>query len=572
MGKRREKIKPSWSHLDWIQERKGRVGAGVRHRKNSAAVGPRFKKLQSEALEQKLFSEFSCIEELQELPNGFTKIRSKNLDIIFKRDFYKKKMIMTSSGFFYDGDSSSCQPSAVFDQLDLDEIPEFRPREGSFNTSLGNDSGYSSSFQESQPPPPPQYLPQPVPQFYLYSPSANTLIPCEEIIISKTILGPRGPLYHNPTKAYVAYPVQGPDGRGYITQPFTGPDISSSPQQEHEGRREEVEKKTVRTKTPGIKQLPVMTKYIPGLPPESLKTKKRRKKKSKPKPTVVKSELALSSSESDSRPEIVQEVDAPQTEDVDLEIEASEAINEIEIQLTDDLTNSLVNPPTEDDDIENAELIENFIESCEVPTKVKISYSEAVCKPSKPVLMISKVEEPPIPTEVIENHEKPSNQPNLKSKNKTRKKKLKNIKVPTENAIQQTVGQIQEEENKEVELSDTSSDLVSGAINREEEEQPAVIELAVRPRRKKKRKGMEKGEDKEGAVRVMVMDHQASAEPCQTPDCTEVFSRHELLVVKELGHGMTRGMMDLERPFKGYFSPPETLREPETGKELLPLD
>ena len=42
--------------------------------------------------------------------------------------------------------------------------------------------------------------------------------------------------------------------------------------------------------------------------------------------------------------------------------------------------------------------------------------------------------------------------------------------------------------------------------------------------------------------------------------------------MKELGHGMTRGMMDLERPFKGYFSPPETLREPETGEQLLPLD
>ena len=304
--------------------------------------------------------------------------------------------------------------------------------------------------------------------------------------------------------------MKGPDGRGYITQPFTGPDISSSPQQEdHQGRREEVEKKTVRTKTPGIKQLPVMTKYIPGLPPESLKTKKRRKKKSKPKPTVVKSELALSSSESDSRPEIVRDVDAPQTEDVDLEIEASEAINEIEIQLTDDLTNSLVNPPTEDDDIENAELIENFIESCEAPTKIKISYSEAVSKPSKPVLIISKVEESPIPTEVIEYDEKPSNHPNHKSKNKTRKKKPKNIKVPTEKALQQTVGQIQEEENEEVELSDASSDLVSEAINREEEEEePAVIELTLRPRRKKKRKGMEKGEDKEGAGRVMVMDHQ----------------------------------------------------------------
>ena len=141
--------------------------------------------------------------------SDFFLLRSKNLDIIFKRDFYKKKLMMSSSGFFYDGDSTSCQSSAIFDQLDLDEIPEFRPRGGSFNTSLGNDSGYSSSFQEVQPPLPSQYIPQPLPQFYLYSPGANTLIPCEEIIISKTVLGPGGPLYQNPTKAYVAYPVQG---------------------------------------------------------------------------------------------------------------------------------------------------------------------------------------------------------------------------------------------------------------------------------------------------------------------------------------------------------------------------
>ena len=72
MGKRKEKIKPSWSHVDWIQDRKG---AGVRLRRNSAVVGPRFQKLQSEVIEQKILSEFSFIEELQELPNGFTKIR-----------------------------------------------------------------------------------------------------------------------------------------------------------------------------------------------------------------------------------------------------------------------------------------------------------------------------------------------------------------------------------------------------------------------------------------------------------------------------------------------------------------
>ena len=34
-------------------------------------------------------------------------------------------------------------------------------------------------------------------------------------------------------------------------------------------------------------------------------------------------------------------------------------------------------------------------------------------------------------------------------------------------------------------------------------------------------------------------------------------SRYDLLVVRELGHGMTRGVMDLERPFLGSFVPPD---------------
>ena len=34
-------------------------------------------------------------------------------------------------------------------------------------------------------------------------------------------------------------------------------------------------------------------------------------------------------------------------------------------------------------------------------------------------------------------------------------------------------------------------------------------------------------------------------------------SRYDLLVVKQLGHGMTRGVMDLERPFLGCYVPPD---------------
>ena len=34
-------------------------------------------------------------------------------------------------------------------------------------------------------------------------------------------------------------------------------------------------------------------------------------------------------------------------------------------------------------------------------------------------------------------------------------------------------------------------------------------------------------------------------------------SRYDLLVVKQLGYGMTRGVMDLERPFLGCYVPPD---------------
>merc|ERR1719420_1407015 len=60
------------------------------------------------------------------------------------------------------------------------------------------------------------------PNLYLYSPSNNTLIPCEEIIIPNPVVSPETgePVYTGPTNIYLAYPVQGPDGRSYITQPF----------------------------------------------------------------------------------------------------------------------------------------------------------------------------------------------------------------------------------------------------------------------------------------------------------------------------------------------------------------
>merc|ERR1719233_1213041 len=119
--------------------------------------------------------------------------------------------------------------------MDPSEIPEFKPTgpkaadiegETSGHTSpfYGNYStypaGYNQDYNYTQPQT--QQAP-PRPNLYLYSPSNNTLIPCEEIIIPNPVMSPEGPVYSGPTNIYLAYPVQGPDGRGYITQPFTPP-------------------------------------------------------------------------------------------------------------------------------------------------------------------------------------------------------------------------------------------------------------------------------------------------------------------------------------------------------------
>ena len=506
--------------------------------------------------------------------------RSKNLDIIFKREFYENKMMIPPS-FYPEGeaptaDVTACQSSVTFDQLDLDEIPEFQPRDGSFTASICNDSGYSSSFHEVfpeqlqyPPPPPAQYLPYPVPQtgpqFYLYSPGANTLIPCEEIILSKTILSPAGPVYQSPTKAYVAYPVQGPDGHGYITQPFTGPDIISSPEpgQEEEdssanfktlpenGGRKDHSKRT----PPGIKQLPTdaqtVTNHIPGLPLQSLKTKKRRKKKAKSKLTEDLTKVSMSSSDSEAREAIKGNEGSESNVDLfDFEhIETSEPMNEI--TLTDDLTNSLVNPPTEEDDIENTKIAEdliNLIETekvYEVPTNVHCSYSEVVRKSTtKETVLKSSFEESTIPTESGE-HSAPVKLSTIlipKSKNKSRKKKPK---VKMEEVIEPPIQDYDaENEEKPSEskyfcevIEETSTVVVSETIlsNDSKEEvhvtepvypgiealtkEAETMEVAesnstehsMKPRKRGKKKGKERlGKSVQQQQRVLVVDDQVS--------------------------------------------------------------
>jgi len=300
MGKRKQKVQ--WSKVDgfnWSQDEQtdtcasggmvkdetgpggptsGRTSSNSGHGWTSS-LAPRFERRAAAEAEQKHIYYEGEFCEAEELPNGFTKIRSKNLDILFKRDYYEQRLAaqqLLSEGLKNlenseeilkeglegldkekeahtsktvkttntDGNMGSnieevpsvYLSSQSFDQIDLNEIPEFKPMNVVTETPPYDiDSGHTSPSFCNYPPYHPreytngqQYGAPPRPNLYLYSPGNNTLIPCDEIIIPNPVLSPEGPVYSGPTNIYLAYPVQGPDGRGYITQPFLPPGSAGS--------------------------------------------------------------------------------------------------------------------------------------------------------------------------------------------------------------------------------------------------------------------------------------------------------------------------------------------------------
>eukprot|EP00092_Neocalanus_flemingeri_P014448 GFUD01015587.1.p1 GENE.GFUD01015587.1~~GFUD01015587.1.p1 ORF type:complete len:991 (+),score=328.13 GFUD01015587.1:343-3315(+) len=303
MGKRKQKVQ--WCKVDglhWSNEDqaetspegsagvvKGEAGTGTGSggtRRSSAqgwtsALAPRFERKAAAEAEQKHIYYEGEFCEAEELPNGFTKIRSKNLDILFKRDYYEQRLaaqqqiseklkilkntekteedccdtldedqkekadtsetfeiIPTNKnmGSIQESNTTAKSSSRSFDQIDPNEVLEFKPMNAGPETSpCDMDSGHTSPFYGNYPPyhpqeypAGPQYSAPARPNLYLYSPSNNSLIPCEEIIIPNPVMSPEGPVYSGPTNIYLAYPVQGPDGRGYITQPFAPPGSAGS--------------------------------------------------------------------------------------------------------------------------------------------------------------------------------------------------------------------------------------------------------------------------------------------------------------------------------------------------------
>ena len=374
--------------------------------------------------------------------------RSKNLDILFKREYYEQKLhqqrlqeqkleqsalqfgegsaepaeitgtqstkpvLHTEDGsvdLVVETESKPFRASKSLDQIDPANISEFRPMnslppsgDSQHDAQTGQQSPYYSGYYMEQ-----GYYPAPTrPNLYLYSPSNNTLIPCEEIIIPNPAMTGDGPVYPGPTNIYLAYPVSGPDGRGYITQPFSpplpqeymsypsySPSISvdgshyhsSTPQTPNSGHnsgsstqpasppplvnyhpanwfqreaktpdflqnRGDPEPSVVELRSrnekcePGPSSSPdtPTVQYIPGLPPQQLATtpKKSQKKKKKKKPQSDHRDSLSSESELSRIYGSVQESGQTLT---------NNSSPVLEINLTDDLADFMVNPPTEPD-------------------------------------------------------------------------------------------------------------------------------------------------------------------------------------------------------------------------------
>ena len=224
----------------------------------------------------------SC--ETEELPNGFTKIRSKNLDVLFRKDYYAQRTLSTATSSsavsseqgeppeedpaageqcsVNGGTGEPVVPEEEEEEVDGDEdVPDVgvhaedengdleppassTPQEASETPIIQGDSDkkattiikssksvintnatpfYPASYvpipptAAAQMPPVSTYgMPGPVspgggvasrPNLFLYSPSSNTMIPCEEIIIPNAVV-PGQDVYQGPSNIYLAFPME----------------------------------------------------------------------------------------------------------------------------------------------------------------------------------------------------------------------------------------------------------------------------------------------------------------------------------------------------------------------------
>ncbi len=249
---------------------------GGHHYWTPAPLAPRFERKRASNYnnhnEMTVFIDGECCE-TEQLPDGFTKIRSKNLDVLFKRDYYAQRVhaaneaaakwaaaadAATNTDDDDEGDeeeeeegdccadkeglSDKVKDDDEEDCVDGDHVEddgeeqareERGNEEASYQPNISTNGGFTYS------PTAPPFVPssqaalapalQPAattrPSLFLYSPSSNTMIPCEEIIIPNPVMGPDGPVYTGPSNIYLAFPVDGErgDSGAYMAQPFVSP-------------------------------------------------------------------------------------------------------------------------------------------------------------------------------------------------------------------------------------------------------------------------------------------------------------------------------------------------------------
>lgn len=232
--------------------------------------------------------------ETEELPNGFTKIRSKNLDVLFRKDYYAQRMLSTTSSSAVSSEAGEPVSASEIQDTDLDVInlntePVAEENEEEVEQELNSEAGRGNDSKEATPAPsssavatnakestptssnssttekvdktkstdkkpveikskintnavpfyPSTYVPPPPntsypiagvassaatvaaaagnsatpnntsrPSLFLYSPSSNTMIPCEEIIIPNAVM-PGTDVYQGPSNIYLAFPTDG---------------------------------------------------------------------------------------------------------------------------------------------------------------------------------------------------------------------------------------------------------------------------------------------------------------------------------------------------------------------------
>ena len=185
----------------------------------------------------------------EDLPNGFTKIRSKNLDVLFKKDYYATTPAQklhtnsqSSNGSSENGEDSNDASDSAGNQSFSEEPNDDVKVENEENKSEDKDKTkkltintdaspfYPRAYQQQYDVTAPSFLPElspssqappsgvspggtvTKPNLFLYSPASNTIIPCDEIMIPNhnTAAGNEDVSTYPSSNLFLTYPTADP--------------------------------------------------------------------------------------------------------------------------------------------------------------------------------------------------------------------------------------------------------------------------------------------------------------------------------------------------------------------------